>query len=1270
MQSPLTDFGQQHLPRLFGLRIWAMLGAFVIGLLLQVLLPGYSLSLILALLLIEVVLSGVAILLLHRLAPRLVVHAVLGADVVLFTALVFATGGLEGGFVALYVWIVVIAGMVLGLSAGRLYSGLVLAGFVVNVLLEVAGVPSGWRVPHPLGVTIIGQSALFAILLTLAYVIVRLRHQTAKQRTEENAALSVRRADAERVGQRWAMVNAVALRIQESFEPRQVHELIGAQLEAAGLHVAIWEANAGDALHLAYVSLDNRRLQLVLAVMGIHPEKLTLDLQGSSYYQKCMQERGPVLVENMASDIGMRAIQVTEPILRRVLQLVGVKRVILAPMFIDDHPVGLFSFWGEALDASDIAPLGALAGQAASALGKANLLLQLQSRTAASEQNARELNLLFEALRATTATLEQDQVIARLLEKMVRAFDLTSAYFVELDEPGDTITIRQVFFAESATPREREILVHTRPIRDLPIIQKMLRGVTTVVQVDDPELSPAERALLEEGDARTALRVPLGAADRIIGLLSLWDSRASRTWSENEIRLVETIAAHTTVALTNARSFAEARSRTRDLEALYTAGQRFNSSLSVSEICQVGLDALIENLGYDHVDIYFLSGDRLRLQTARGYPETIDTIPITRGVMARAAHARKPILIEDVTLDPDYIAAITDILSELAVPLIRNDEVLGVLNIETVAPRQLTAADVRLLTTFATQLTISIDHARLFEEMQHRLAEIETLHQASEALNSDLTLDGVLNRVADYFLALLQVDTCSISRWDAASEELYILLDRDPNLRLQMAPGTHFPASEVYYTQLMLWDLQPHSFRRDAASLVSDMAAVLDHYQWSALLVVPLLGKGKLIGMLELGVRRRPRDFTADETRLAESLANQAAIAIENARLYAQAEQRLRETEALYRFTAALGEVTELNALGRIALDLIGQLIPFDFGGIALVNQEKGMIAPMIMTGADLPLILEGHPQETRGEPLADPGAGIVRWVIKHGETVRLGDVRADPRYVSWAMDHRSELCVPLSSGERVIGALNLESRQLDAFDEHAEQLLVTFANQFAIAIVNAQLYERTRQEAEVKTALLRELSHRVKNNLSAIAMLLQLALIEAPAAREEILLETLARAQSMITAHNLLAHSTNARVKLVELGEQVIQEAARQLAPRDRPVTVRAQGEPIEIAPSQLTTVALVLNELATNSILHGVNETPTGNAQIEFQVRPGPAGVSLVLSDNGKGLPEGLSIDAGAGLGLGLVRTLVEKDLHGKFTLERRDGWTVATVQFKPEE
>jgi two-component system, sensor histidine kinase PdtaS len=773
----------------------------------------------------------------------------------------------------------------------------------------------------------------------------------------------------------------------------------------------------------------------------------------------------------------------------------GFRSGLTAPMVTGDKVVGVIVLstpQARRFGAHDIQMLSLLANQTAIALQRAHYFEQMQ-------QSTQELNLLFETQRATTSTLEPEQAAARLLEQLTHALDVTSAYFVLVDETRETARVLQEFHTETAVPRQRGRGWPDFRFDDFPAIRTVLKEGPLVLQRADPDLSPEEQRTLDLHGAQTILRVPLRHGGQVLGYLSLLESRAPRAWSARELRFVQTVAAHAAIAFANAELYTETKTRTRELEALYQASYRLNFSLSVDDICEASVEALREILGYKHVSLFFVQDDLLRMKVQHGYEMTLETIDRQHGIIGRAFRMQQLMFIPDVETDPEFIAAIPGIQSEIAVPLLHGDHVLGILNVETLKPHRLTEADVRLVTTFANQLV----------------------------------------------------------------------------------------------------------------------------------------------------------------------------TAIQNARLYEDARQRLHETRTLYEFTTALNQAVGLEALAQCALDSIARLIPFDLAEVSLVGEASGTVFPIVMGGPGLtPELLAREMRGVLHEHGLQRGIGIVGWTVEHGESVCVGDVTRDRRYLPLSPRMRSELCVPMRSGERIIGAVNLESERLDAFDAHSERLLGTLANQLAIALVDAHLFEQTRRDAEVKTALLREVSHRVKNNLAGIISLLYLALDAAGETREEILRETVGRAESMMLAHTLLARSQRARVNLAELGRQVLNDAVHHLAPPGSAFDVQVEGASVEITPHQLNALALVLNELATNALHHGFIEHGLTRGHLCFQVERGDRASHFTLSDDGGGLPDNFHLDASVGLGLSLVQTLVTKDLQGVFKLERDHGWTRASVQFALEE
>ncbi len=947
--------------------------------------------------------------------------------------------------------------------------------------------------------------------------------------------------------------------------------------------------------------------------------------------------------------------------LHQSMKRLGYRAGLAVPILVNEAVAGVIAVnsRGERqFDETDIQTLELLANQTASALERARYFVQVQRRV-------HELNLLFEGYRATASTLEPDQVIFRLLEQLVRALDVTSGYFIRYDAVRQELTQTLEYFSDAANAHER---APARPwkIEQLPEMEDVFSKRLNITHVADPKVSEPMRRFMERNSVYTILRVPLVADDNVLGYLSLWETRAARVWTQDETRFVQTMASQATAALVNAQLYQAAQTRTRELQALHEASRYINTSLDVRAICKRSVDSLCDILGYHHVSIYFLENEKLHMQVQRGYDAPFPILEMDEGIIAEAVRTRETIFLADVQHEPRYVAALSDVQSEIAVPLIAGERVLGALNVEILKGEvllsgraELTHSDVQMLTTFANQLVVAIENARLFQVTQQSLVQVRTLHAASQVVNADLKLEAVLERVAQEFVTALRVDFCTLMELDETNQDLVVLFDLDPEPRARVNIGDRFGLAQNPQLSRVMQSGKPEVFQVDDLTLLPAIRRDLERYMCRTNLTLPLLRKGHVFGVIELGDRRRIRRFENDEIQLAESLASQAAVALENARLYRAAQERIREAETLYRFARELGSTLDIHQLGARALESAARLTDYDLAEVCLVRESDGAL---------IPLVLRGRPDLEHAQDVIPRGQGVMGWVAEHGRVVRLGDVTLDPRYKPLSPHIMSEICLPLNVGTRVIGVLNLEAKAPGAFDAHAEEMLSAFASQLAIAIENARLYEQTKRDAEVKATLLRELSHRVKNNLAAITSLLYMALDEPPEEREQILSETLGRVQSMALAHGLLARSGLAQVNLVDLGRQVLNDTVRNLSRPGILIQVDVSGDTVLVGAHQTTTLALILNELATNSLRHGfANGSLMDPRTLRFGVQALAREVECFMEDNGTGLPEHFQVELDGGLGLNLVRTLVEKDLHGRFQLERRAPWTRAEIRFR---
>lgn len=424
---------------------------------------------------------------------------------------------------------------------------------------------------------------------------------------------------------------------------------------------------------------------------------------------------------------------------------------------------------------------------------------------------------------------------------------------------------------------------------------------------------------------------------------------------------------------------------------------------------------------------------------------------------------------------------------------------------------------------------------------------------------------------------------------------------------------------------------------------------------------------GLVVALLAEAIRRRTLEASSATLRVAEIERLRREEAERAAREKTRTLEREQKRASQLAFVGEIAErVAGMLDIGEL-LNQVTHLIVqrFGFENVSVFLNDVPARAAVLRAHAGLAI----NPQDIGYRQSWE--VGLIGCAARTGKTVVANDVRTDPRYYTDepAEDTcRAELCVPLKRRHETLGVLDVQSTVLNAFDASDVAAMETLAGQIAVALENARLYAQTKDDAEVKTALLRELSHRVKNSLTAIVGLLHLGLDNEAISRKEILTETLARVQSMAAAHTLLAESPRARVDLLELGRRVVGDSVRQMTLPGHTVPFRVEGQAIEISVHQAASLALVLNELVTNALKHGGNE-PSRSLTLTIERADGQ--VRLELFSRGNVLPAGFGPNQrSGGLGLQLIRTLVEKDLGGNFTLDSREDGVAGVIYFVPEK
>ena len=459
-------------------------------------------------------------------------------------------------------------------------------------------------------------------------------------------------------------------------------------------------------------------------------------------------------------------------------------------------------------------------------------------------------------------------------------------------------------------------------------------------------------------------------------------------------------------------------------------------------------------------------------------------LKIGEGMAGRVAQSRQPLIVDDYRTWENRSTKYegTPLSAVIEVPMLYGGELIGVLVVEELGEtaRKFTEDDERLLSLFAGHAAAAVYNTRLFEQAKQRAKEFAALYDTAHALSSQQDLATLLQTVVERAMALLHAPSGFMYFYDATRDELELAITD----KLQLPLGTRLKKGEgmagrVAATQapLIVDDYQTWEGR----------APKIATAPYRAVVEVPMLFGGQLIGVLgvnEFG--ESTRQFAEPDARLLSLFASQAAAAVQSARLLGEtqryAEQLALAYDAGLTLNSVLEPATQLEIFGKTVMRALraDEVSFFRFD-----PEWNDFRCESIIRNA------ETSPSATESQLIFPLGEerGLVGWVGKERQTLNLGNVKADPRWIVIDPEICSGVWTPVEHGNQLLGVLAIYSHRPNAFTAEDERLLGLFANQAAIAIENAQLFESVgRQLAQLST--LREIDRTLNSTLALTTLL------------------------------------------------------------------------------------------------------------------------------------------------------------------------------------
>jgi GAF domain-containing protein/CheY-like chemotaxis protein len=767
----------------------------------------------------------------------------------------------------------------------------------------------------------------------------------------------------------------------------------------------------------------------------------------------------------------------------------GYVSYLVVPLRVGDRIIGVLSFRGRRrFTAHDQDVAEAFAGQAALALEQARLYRDTQ-------RQAERMTALAAIERLVAETLDADVVAQRIVDNVCDLLGARSSVLYRLDSETDRLVAVAVARETGLTFEWTRILAADQGIAGLAVRER--RTVLATDTLLDPRISynPETRGRIERSTDRALLAAPLSIRGRVFGVLAVGD-RTGRDFSSEDVHLAEAFADQAAIALENARLFALEASRRAQSEALAAIGREMAAELHPGRLVELIVDKAGE-LFSAHCLIYLARGERLTMvASSAGYDDEPD-LNFGQGLVGIAAQTRQPFLVNDYPHCPHALERYVTrgVRCCLGTPLVLGDRLLGVIGVFRLGDDcQPFTSDARaVLETFATQSAIALENARLHEETERRRRTAEHQADLGRLLSQSLDPEEVGQRIVENVRALFGVLRCALYGAAPGVDDLVVLgFSNDPSLGpafgrdLTFQRGIGAVGLAVSERRLVM---APDLMNAPDIPLTPEVRERFEASPIRSLVAVPLVVGDAVIGVLATG-DRAGRAFDDEEIRALRAVADQAAIALENARLYRRAREYGERLLALEQVNRRMSSSLQMDEVLANIAAAVAQFFDAPYVSVWVFDPATERLRRSLA---------HGDPQLSGGlRSELQIGEGLVGWVAQHREPILWADVEHDPRVVDAprmiAYGMRYFAAYPIVIGDRLLGAFSMTRMTRPAAAPETHSLLGSLAGQAALALDHARLFAETQRRLDETRAML-EVAEILTSTLNSQRLLRQVTM-------------------------------------------------------------------------------------------------------------------------------------------------------------------------------
>jgi GAF domain-containing protein len=584
---------------------------------------------------------------------------------------------------------------------------------------------------------------------------------------------------------------------------------------------------------------------------------------------------------------------------------------------------------------------------------------------------------------------------------------------------------------------------------------------------------------LKDKKAKSILTVPLMTKGEVFGVVAL-GSFSLKDLSLEENEFLAAIFGQVGMAIDNINLLTSWAKKAKDLSLLLDISYAVSSSLNLGQVLEVLSQRMAEIAEAELCYIALLDESQKNLSVKVIYSAqkkvdftenkrefNLELVPHHRDVIKTGKMAK--IMREDEISDIERELSFADRVEEgVLMPLCVGERILGIVGLGISVRHKLDLEKLNLYKSVTSQTAIAIENAQLYEYVKQRVNEIYTIYNVGQSLSTILDLDLLLDEILRVIVSSFGYLNCAITLVDEKTNELYFKASRGfpedlvRNLRLKI--GEEGIAEWVAHTgqPLVVGDVSKDPrYIRGIEECKSEVA-------------VPLKLKDRVIGVL-VAESDQLFAFTQKDVRIVSQLASQIAIAIENSRLFQEEKKRSLQLALINDVGRRVVSTLDLDKLLERVIESIQINFKYNHVSLFLMDEPSGNLVLKTYFGEDDDSISQGFRLKV--------GVGMVGWSAESKKAFLSNDVEREPRYVPAIQKTKSALCVPLKSGQKVLGVLDVESFRTGAFDDRDVAVLETLADFLATAMNNVKLYEEAKKKAH-RLALTDQINRAISSTL------------------------------------------------------------------------------------------------------------------------------------------------------------------------------------------